>query len=567
MRKSLKNIIVSLILAVSASAGIATEANAQGYENTPVTISREKVKVGGQVCYSHVVLEKQTLFSIAKAYNVSIDDIYRLNPSVKEKGLQKNSIIIIPAVPEAPQPVQASPLAAKEPESPDDMPETPQTRPESQDAPKATRTHTVRWFEDIDIIAQKYEVTPEAIMQANNLKSRKLSKRQRLVIPAAGEVIVTEDETVDEVKDSVATDALSQQEENPSGLLFPKRDPRISVMLPLKANGSASSAGNMDVYSGFLLAVRGLSEDGTGSDLSIYDVADGKMSATKEGLEESDMIIGPVSPADIERVHALAPEAKALISPLDQRAAGLSKLYSGMIQVPTPQSLQYKDLMSWIREDMEYSDRMLVISEKGGKQTDATLEMKAAADSSGLEFKSLEYSILEGRNVTSSLEYLMTESGTNRVFIASDSEAFVNDVVRNLNLMIYNKYSVILYAPSKIRSFETIEVENFHNTSLHVSTGYYIDYEDPRVQEFLLQYRALFNTEPSQFAFQGYDIAKYFLSLYAKYGNSWTEKIEGSDASMLQSTFRFRKQNEGGYINTGVRRIVYGEGWSVVKTR
>jgi hypothetical protein len=36
---------------------------------------------------------------------------------------------------------------------------------------------------------------------------------------------------------------------------------------------------------------------------------------------------------------------------------------------------------------------------------------------------------------------------------------------------------------------------------------------------------------------------------------------------MLQSTFRFRKQNEGGYINTGVRRIVYGEGWSVVKTR
>jgi ABC-type branched-subunit amino acid transport system substrate-binding protein len=161
----------------------------------------------------------------------------------------------------------------------------------------------------------------------------------------------------------------------------------------------------------------------------------------------------------------------------------------------------------------------------------------------------------------------MTESGTNRVYIASDSEAFVNDVVRNLNLMIYNKYEVVLYAPSRIRNYETIEVENFHNTALHISTGYYIDYNDPRVQEFLLKYRALYNTEPTQFAFQGYDLAKYFIELAAKYGNRWIGKLEDSDASMLQSTFRFRKAGEGGYINTGVRRIVYEDEWVVKRVR
>ncbi len=162
---------------------------------------------------------------------------------------------------------------------------------------------------------------------------------------------------------------------------------------------------------------------------------------------------------------------------------------------------------------------------------------------------------------------MMTEYGSNRVFIASESEAFVNDVVRNLNVMIHQKYNVVLYAASKIRSFETIEVENFHNCSMRVSTGYYIDYKDTKVMEFLLRYRALYNTEPSQFAFQGYDIAKYFISHRYKYGNRWMKKLSADDADMLQSSFRFENTPNGGYINTAVRRILYDTDWTVRKLR
>ena len=66
------------------------------YVATPVSVSKEKVKVNGRLCYSHVVLERQTLFSISKAYGVSIEDIYKYNPDVKAKGLKNNSIIVIP---------------------------------------------------------------------------------------------------------------------------------------------------------------------------------------------------------------------------------------------------------------------------------------------------------------------------------------------------------------------------------------------------------------------------------------------------------------------------------------
>ena len=73
------------------------EAAAQAYAPVQVTISKEKVKIDGKICYSHIVLEKQTLYSISKAYNVSIDDIYRFNPTLKETGLKKNGIILIPS--------------------------------------------------------------------------------------------------------------------------------------------------------------------------------------------------------------------------------------------------------------------------------------------------------------------------------------------------------------------------------------------------------------------------------------------------------------------------------------
>ena len=44
-----------LLLAIHAGAA------AQAYVSTPVEISKEKVRIGGKLCYSHIVLERQTL--------------------------------------------------------------------------------------------------------------------------------------------------------------------------------------------------------------------------------------------------------------------------------------------------------------------------------------------------------------------------------------------------------------------------------------------------------------------------------------------------------------------------
>jgi LysM repeat protein len=537
--------------------------SAQEYVSTPVEISKEKVKIDGKVCYSHVVLEKQTLFSIGKAYEVSAEDIYQYNPSLKENGLKKNSIIIIPSKDsvKAPQLQEAAVTPASQ------KPE----RPAAKTPKKATETriHIAKWYEDLDVIAEQYGVSVEDIIKANGLKGRKLSKRQKLVIPYPGEEIVqTQKETTEEkvevtseteIVSADTTNVTESQEE----VVLQDAKVNVSIMLPLTNDEGEPNRNNMDFYSGALLAVYDLAEEGVNCSLNVFDLMDKNAQFSTDIIKSSDIVIGPVSAGDLTKVFFAAPGLKAVISPLDPRSERLVKEYPEMIHVPTPHISQYKDLVKWMEEDFREGDNIVMITEKGARQSNITIPVKEALDSSSLAYSPFSYSILEGRDVTEPLIALMSTTGANRIIVASESEAFVNDVVRNLNLLIYNNLEIVLYAPSKVRGFETIEVENFHNTTMHVSLGYHIDYESPEVKSFLKKYRALYNTEPTQFAFQGYDIARYFMELCAKYGENWKEHLCDSPKEMLQSTFSFTKQGTGGYTNSGIRRIVYEKGYNI----
>ena len=107
--------IALMLTIISASA---TAAYAQDFVAAPVTVSKEKVRVSGKLYYSHIVKEKQTLYSIAKAYEVTVEQIYESNPDLKDNGLKKNSIILIPvAAPESAPKQEAAPEAKPAPKT------------------------------------------------------------------------------------------------------------------------------------------------------------------------------------------------------------------------------------------------------------------------------------------------------------------------------------------------------------------------------------------------------------------------------------------------------------------
>ena len=566
--------VITGIIALSAFVSLTglNTASAQEYENTPVTLSKEKVKVSGKLCYSHIVLEKQTLYSISKAYNVSIEDIYSFNPGLKDSGLKKNSIILIPVAEAVKEEVKISEVQQEKKATEQTSPVKPVVKKEAKASKK--KVHVRKWYEDLSMIADQYGVTVEDIMDANNLTDTLLTNRQKLVIPAPRMDDARAEHTETEVKvmteteasDNIA-EAASSNDEMPAETIVRQSGPvSTTMLLPLRNAEGKLSKNNMDFYSGAMLAVYDLAQKGIDIDINTFDLADPGISVTKEDIEGSDIIIGPISAADQTRVLQSS-DSCMLISPLDPRAEKLVAQYGRLIQAPTPHRVQYQDLTSWIKEEMGENDKVIMFSERTARVSETVNTMKEVMDSSGIAYAPFEYSILEGRDILEPLKELMTPEGTNRIYIASESEAFVNDVVRNLNLMLLENFAVVLYAPSRVRNFETIEVEHFHKTSMRVSLTYYINYEDQAVKDFLMKYRAIYNTEPTQFAFQGYDLATYFINLCSKYGKDWMDMLESSSEAMLQSTFRFSKQETGGYINTGVRRIEYGPKWKINQIR
>ena len=567
----MKRYLAAIFLAVMF---LPAQLTAQEYVSTPVEISQEKIKVDGKVCYSHVVLEKQTLYSISKAYGVTIDDIYKYNPSTKENGLKKNSIIIIPfveiAAPAQPKEVVQQTVAVE--------PEKPET-PVKNDEAKAQRIHTTKWTEDLDVIAEMYGVTVEDIIKANNLKGRKLARRQKLIIPFPGENLGdttgnnTEAKVVDQPADTTVAEVKDEEktEETPAAeqvTANQKTDIKAAILLPLSTSSGNPNADNLDFYCGSLLAIYDLGKEGINTRLSFYDSKDRLTQENLETLNQSDVIIGPVSAADLTRMFNIVPQARAVVSPLDIRNEKLTKEHGNLIHIPTPAVVQYQDLISWLEEEYVEGDRVIMISEKGARMNSIHTPMKQVLDSSSVVYSQYSYSILEGRDVSAPLTAMMTATGKNRVVIASESEAFVNDVIRNLNLLTRENLDITLYSTSKIRTFETIEVENLHNLTTHVSLNYYVDYNDADVKNFLMKYRAFYNTEPTRFAFQGYDIAKFSISMCAKYGDKWMEMMDKTDAKMLRTILSLRKgAAHEGYTNKGVRRIIYDNGYSIVTVR
>ena len=365
---------------------------AQGnYVATPVTVSKEKVKVNGRLCYSHVVLERQTLFSISKAYGVSIEDIYKYNPDVKANGLKKNSIIVIPMPEEQEKPSKAGKKGNTATATKDEGQE-----PEKKAEPKI---HIVKWYETIETIAAKYDVAVSDIMKANGLKDKELKSRQKLVIPeksatethnVSGYEPAQSAEAKDSEKDRVVEDIATEVDadrdvDSEKAVTFSsKKKVNLAIVMPFMAGTAKPSSSSIDFYCGALLAARDLGNDGTDINIDVYDVADQSRSITAGIVSDLDFVVGPLSPNDIRRTYAAIGSDIVLISPLDPKSVELTEEYPKLIQVPTPHDFQYADLAQWIADEVKPGDRTILITEKGARSSDAMTRLVNMIDLSGL---------------------------------------------------------------------------------------------------------------------------------------------------------------------------------------
>lgn len=577
---------------------------AQDYAPVPVTVSRSTVSIDGKSYYAHIVLERQTIYGITKAYDVTEEVLYSANPLLKENGLKSGTVIYIPVDKKAVQETARPQTVVTKPK---DKAETEKEAVVAKSGPRDVKEafpdkegfvkHTVKWFEDIYDVAKQYGVTPQDIMDANGLKSSRISKRQVLYVPILSDeekarraAAAVKPPTIPVIEDPVIADqgigetqsfdpirveqpevapmekldkdkpvegtaaAEEKEEEGILDWLAGKGNVEMALILPFNAAGKVSET-NMDFYSGVLLALRDLETEGVKTKLNVYDLQAG-LPASFE-LEKNDFVLGPVTAADLSTVLERTEGRTTVISPLDQRAASHTQGHANFIQAPSSARNQYEDLAAWAAQDLGKADRIILVTEKVTGSTAPASGVREALLNAGISFQGVSLGQGETRSLPSSLTSQLTKGGENRIIVASEKETFVADMVRNLGILRGRGYDIVMYAPSRVRTFDSVEPNAYHQCSLHISSSYFVDYADTRVKSFVRTYRALFKTEPSQFAFQGYDTARYFVSLVSKYGPHWTKAISRETGKGLHTDFRFEAVPGGAFRNTAVRRIVY----------
>jgi cell wall-associated NlpC family hydrolase/DNA-directed RNA polymerase subunit H (RpoH/RPB5) len=162
---------------------------------------------------SHEVLAKETLYGIAKQYNITIEDLYKINPNLEKEGLKKSQIIKIS------QTVSQDLVKTKEPEkaiegknpivSKENIP-----KEETVVAPKAAEKisiptqgieYEVLPKESYYSIAKKYQISVVDLQKANsNLGAKSLKVGQKIIVPAKSEAnssLAFEKSTIKEIQE------------------------------------------------------------------------------------------------------------------------------------------------------------------------------------------------------------------------------------------------------------------------------------------------------------------------------------------------------------------------------
>ena len=118
---------------------------------------------------THTIQKGETLYRLSKMYNVTTDELCAANPGLSINNFRTGEVIIIPTK-EQPKKEETVRL---------DVPQK-----EEEKLPVIVGTHKVQRKENIDIICEMYNITREDLIKVNpTLKEQKLKRKMVLNIP------------------------------------------------------------------------------------------------------------------------------------------------------------------------------------------------------------------------------------------------------------------------------------------------------------------------------------------------------------------------------------------------
>ena len=593
----MKKLLITTLALAALMIGIDTVAQ------TPnVRRSESIVRIEGDSYYVHTVEAGQTLYSLAKAYDVSTAAIVHYNPLVAG-GLKAGQVLKIPAVgvtqPKMSQRkinrlfdehevkqgetvysisrMYAVPVATllednasldpthlaigqkvlirKADKGDGNERQTMEQLNEYTEALNSVsndyKYHLVTHGETLYSLSKLYGVTQEELIEWNSLTDG-------LKAGAMIRVGVAEQANVPTVQPDSTIQTPSEIEQPP---VFENveittsendRHATIALMLPLRADGAAN-ASYLEFYQGFLLGMEDLKAEGLSFTIDLYNSARSEQVVSEivnsEAFADANLIVGPVYDNELQVVLPYAVEKRvAVVSPL----AATDSLHAPILFGMAPRESSKIEQMRAMFAD---NDNIVLVY---GKSNDAELEAEVKSALSGKTYHTHTYS---GGDMPSSL---FKSESRNVYVIMARGELEVDKILAALSSTHNNLVSrsqlhsatVNVIGSSRWNRFNNIDRNLFFKMGVSYLTSYLAKRGDGVIDNFDSRYINAYQSLPSMYSYRGYDAAVIFgRAVVSSMGV--VGYIQSATHKPLQTSYQFTQAQAGdSFVN---------DQWSIVR--
>lgn len=492
----------------------------------------------------HTIAKGETLYSLTNKYHISAEELSAANPGLTANNFKAGQVIIIP---ESKNRVQ-----------------TPQKNNQATEVPQRKNyreMYTAKRKETIFGIARKFGLTTEELVAANpkmQAVDYKLKKGEIICIPYP-----------DSGQTANQPQPQQQATEADRKVLSANKGPEkytslsVGVILPFK-KGNSESAKMIEFYQGILLAIDQIRQEGVSVEVYTYDsgstATSMKQILTQEGLSNTDVIFGPLYASQIPVLSEYCQKRRIkLVVPFTGQFDAVFKnpyIYAAN----APKSYQHGEAYELVKSRFSaYNVVVLDAMENNQDDKQFTDGLRNALKSQGQTTKNLSLYADE-------LAIAKTLSTTKKNLIVPTSAS-----IKTLNILFpklksfaeaYPQYEISMFGFPEWQTYTDTQLDYFYHFDTYIYSPFYRNPFSSKTNTFEKEFaqwfkKPLINSFP-RFGMMGFDLGYFFLKGLSQYGASFDDKIDQIRTTPLQHDFTFtRCSNWGGFINKKIELIHY----------
>lgn len=506
----------------------------------------------------HTIQAGETLYRLSVKYNVTTQAICEANPGLSTENFRSGQVIIIP--------VQSDSKPQKETPKIEEQVNTNVKMNDWKDMHKVERKET------IFSISREYGITEEELIAANpELKTGKLKKGTFLFIPYGKNDKKQESESQPTTKELTNEEVFSQNEELKKDI----KTIKAAVMLPFMAGTSTNmdeQVRMVEYYEGFLMAVDSLKKQGVSIDLYTYDTKGREATLnsilSKKEMKNMDIIFGPAKAQDIDVLATFADKNNIrLVVPFAPKVDEVFK-NPHIYQINTPQSYLYSEVYEHFTRKFSDSNVIFLNASNGDREKDEFIKgMKTELRNNGISYRDF--------TVTDNFYEITTVMDTlrNNIFIPTSgkSTALVK-ILPQLTQIRRERpnYMMNLFGYPEWQTYTNDYLASFYEIDTYFYSSFYTNNLFPAAVHFTNSYRRWYSKDMAniypKYGMLGYDTGYFFLKGLSKYGNKLEENLNSIQVTPIQTGFKFERVNNwGGFINRKVFFVHFSKDYELIK--